>query len=308
MLRALRREGRAQSLTRVRCRVIPRRPIRARTCGPQVFYGGCAPFLGSLVSTPARALAMSTFGCFGVAALLPLFAMCAALWQYCAVAVCFGVAGAAQLTPTSMLLEHAVAEGPLRTAPGLLYALFNCSFVLGMAVGPGACAGLTDLLGYPRAAAVIAGTVASLVAAVALLLAREFGLLQLRRHEPERGLQHSKPLLSDGSSCCASTGRGEPARSCGGSRVAAAAGRGTASRVASSSTGDGQCPQRQQHSFRCDAPSAAPSDAGAIMTITASIVRRTADAGTDDAGVGEAAAATAEPARLIVPPPAAARC
>ena len=145
-------------------------------------------------------------GSLCLSALLPAFALAARTRTYVAVGVLFGAAGTAQLTPTSMLLDHAGAVGAAGEDPSVMYALFNCAYVLGMAVGPGTLAALTQTLGFPVASAVVAGATAVLSLGLAALLA----------HGPYLA-------AGDGGTCGSRLVAGEPELEHSGVRDAAAA-------------------------------------------------------------------------------------
>jgi hypothetical protein len=129
------------------------------------------------VRSDGGALCVSTAGSLALSLLLPLFALSSKLWQFCAVGALYGVAGTAQLAPTSALLELAVrTDGWLAEQPSLVYALFNCAYVTGMAIGPSALALLVDGCGFVRAALILATASATVATAVALALRRELEL------------------------------------------------------------------------------------------------------------------------------------
>lgn len=89
-------------------------------------------------------------GLVSLALLLPIFAMRLPQWAVFIVAVLFGTSATAQLTPASTLLEQ-VATKVVGDHPTLTYAVFNCAYVGGMAVGPGVLAFLTDRLTFQAA-------------------------------------------------------------------------------------------------------------------------------------------------------------
>lgn len=196
----------------------PRTPSRlpflprclSRTVAAQLCYGGLAPLFGRLASSDAAALAISTGGALTLAVLVPLFSACSSLWQLCLVAVLYGAAGTAQLTPTSLLFERAVLLGdeaedadadddeecadkaaarssrlqpasqpqpqPQRQAhhpSSFLYALFNCAYVSGMALGPSVLAFLVDHIGFRAGSTVLALSSALVMSAIAIALSRE---------------------------------------------------------------------------------------------------------------------------------------
>jgi hypothetical protein len=106
--------------------------------------------------------------------MLPLFAHCGSMRAFLVVGALFGVAGTAQLTPASELLELAARGDPsLAAHPEQLYARFNCAYVAGMAVGPGALAWLVQVVGARNGSALLALGSATLAAALALALWRE---------------------------------------------------------------------------------------------------------------------------------------
>jgi hypothetical protein len=146
---------------------------------PQLCYGGCAPGFGALTRSTRGALALSAAGSLGLSAVLPLFARCGSMRAFLLVGSLFGVAGTAQLTPASELLERAAAGDPsLAAHPEQLYARFNCAYVAGMAVGPSALAWLVQAVGARRGSALLAAGAAALAAALALALALELGRLE----------------------------------------------------------------------------------------------------------------------------------
>lgn len=116
----------------------------------QIFYGLAAPTFGSLADRTGKALEVSMGGTVGLALLLPVFAMPLPHWAVYGVAVLFGTCATAQLTPASTLLEQVAAE-VVGDHPTLTYAVFNCAYVSGMAVGPGVLAFLTDRLTFQAA-------------------------------------------------------------------------------------------------------------------------------------------------------------
>lgn len=137
----------------------------------QVCYGVGAPLMGTVTAYADNALIVSGLGSLALSIVLPMFPRCGTLAHLCAVSALFGLAGTAQLTPASALLEQAVA-GAVERSPVLLYALFNCAYVLGMCVGPGLLAELTDTLGFSTATVWLAGVAGTLAVlnAVGLLL------------------------------------------------------------------------------------------------------------------------------------------
>jgi MFS family permease len=121
-----------------------------------VCYGIAAPYFGNLADRTGKALHVSMGGLVGLALLLPLFAMPQLpYWALFPVAMLFGASATAQLTPASALLEQ-VAEQVVGEHPTLTYAIFNCAYVSGMAIGPGVLALLTDLLTFQLATLCIA--------------------------------------------------------------------------------------------------------------------------------------------------------
>lgn len=90
-------------------------------------------------------------GLCGLAVLLPLFALPLPHWALFVVAALFGTSATVQLTPASTLLEQ-VAADVVGDHPTLTYAVFNCAYVSGMAIGPGVLAMLTDALTFQAAA------------------------------------------------------------------------------------------------------------------------------------------------------------
>jgi len=121
-----------------------------------IFYGLAAPTFGSIADRTGKALYVSMGGLLGLALLLPLWALPLPQWGLFVVAVLFGTCATAQLTPASTLLEQVAAE-VVGDHPTLTYAVFNCAYVSGMALGPGTLAMLTDLLSFQLATVCVAG-------------------------------------------------------------------------------------------------------------------------------------------------------
>jgi len=156
-------------------------------------YGACAPLVGGLAHSHSAALYVSTAGSLVLASLLPAFALATQPWQYYTVAVFYGAAGSAQLTPASALLERAVSQTKSAPRPILLYACFNCSYVSGMALGPSIFAFLVDEIGFRKASLALSGSSALTAIVVALALSRELDLRpgQGLRGEREDALEES---------------------------------------------------------------------------------------------------------------------
>lgn len=144
-----------------------------------MFYGLGGPTFGSLADRTGRALHVSLGGLLCLALLLPVVASVRSHWALYAAAALYGASGTAQLTPASTLLEQ-VADVALGSHPTLTYALFNCAYVSGMAIGPGALATLTDVFSDGDAAQPTKGfALASVVLALltsALALSAAVGL------------------------------------------------------------------------------------------------------------------------------------
>lgn len=115
-----------------------------------IFYGLAAPAFGGLADRTGKALHVSMLGMLGLACMLPVFALRLPQWALIPVAMLFGTSATAQLTPASTLLEQ-VAHKVVGDHPTLTYAVFNCAYVSGMAIGPGVLAALTDRLSFQLA-------------------------------------------------------------------------------------------------------------------------------------------------------------
>jgi len=139
-----------------------------------VCYGAAAPYFGAMADRLGNGLLLASAATVTLSAALVGFAHATARWQLFAVAVVFGASGTAQLTPASTLLEEVVPVA-LHDHPTFGYALFNCAYVTGMAVGPGTLSALTESLGFGRASVVlgVVTTACAVVAAVGIRVARD---------------------------------------------------------------------------------------------------------------------------------------
>lgn len=95
----------------------------------------------------------------------------ASTWLLFPLGMVFGASGTAQLTPVSTLLDSIVPEA-LHEHPTFGYALFNCAYVSGMAIGPGALSALTESHGF-ETASLILGSATTAVALSAALVVRQ---------------------------------------------------------------------------------------------------------------------------------------
>lgn len=132
-------------------------------------------------------------GLLGLALTLPAFSLEVPWYALVPIAALFGASATAQLTPASALLEKAAADA-MGEHPTLAYALFNCAYVGGMAVGPGALASLTDAFGFRKATLCLSAS-ALAVASVAAA----FVQLNLSAAEARRQLAPSGERVADAS-------------------------------------------------------------------------------------------------------------
>jgi MFS family permease len=119
-------------------------------------------------------------GLLGLALTLPAFSLDVPWYALVPIAALFGASATAQLTPASALLEKAAADA-VGEHPTLSYALFNCAYVGGMAVGPGALASLTDALGFRKASLCLSASALAIAGVAAAFVQANLSAVEARR-------------------------------------------------------------------------------------------------------------------------------